>query len=159
MTLLSHLFGGGPGRRRRPGRLALEALEDRTLPANVFVVPLTADVNATSFRTLSDAIKAAGPNGTVTIEPGAVADFNDAVTNNTFTSFSDTIISLSSDSGAVVQDNSITGGGAISVDQNGTSVTKAPQTGIAISGGVGVRVANNKIKLAGDGGTPGGTTG
>jgi hypothetical protein len=252
MNVLSHLFGRGPkgGARRRPGRLGIEALEDRTVPASVQVVPLTTDTSGTAFHTLADAIKAAGANGVVTVEPGAVADTsiditqngitiqgdpnvpssilpgynisidangvtlrnlninfvsvdpgfggmtithstvgsvfvsggasgngsnvitqnaissdvtiigntnlgagtNDQVTNNTFSSFSDTIISLTADSGAVVSGNTITGGGAITTDTGGNTVTNAPQTGIAINGGAGVRVSNNHITIAGTSG-------
>jgi hypothetical protein len=261
MTLFSRLFGGENKRRKgahRGNRLTIEALEDRSLPTAVTVVPVNGNVNNTSnFRFLQDAINAAGPGGTITIEPGATADFNiditqpgltiqgdpnvpssilpgynisidannvtlknlnvnfvsvnpnfsgltlfkstvgsvfvsggaagngnnnitqnyitgdvtvigntnlglptnDRITNNTFASFSDSLISVSADNGAVIQDNILNGGGAISTDTSGTSITKAPQTGIAINGGVNVTVANNQITLAGDNGTPGGTTG
>ncbi len=84
---------------------------------------------------------------------------NDQITNNTFSSFSDTIISVSSDNGALIQNNTINGGGAITTDQNGNSITRAPQTGIAIDGGTGVTVSNNNINLAGQDGTPTGATG
>ncbi len=261
MKLLARLFGSrnqaGP-QRRRPGQLGIERLEDRTVPASVSVVPLTTVANnTTNFYTLEDAIKSAGNNGTVTVEPGAVADFNvditqngltiqgdpnvpssilpgynisidannvllknlninfvsvdpgfsgltvthstvgsifisggpagngsnlitqntitsdvtvigntnpgtptnDQITNNNFTSFSDAIISVSSDNGAVIQNNTINGGGAISTDTSGNSITKAPQTGIAINGGSGVKVANNTINLAGQNGAPAGAPG
>jgi hypothetical protein len=52
-------------------RLCLEYLEERTLPANVFVVPMTVPVDATHFHSMADAAAAAGTNGLVTVEPGA----------------------------------------------------------------------------------------
>ncbi len=228
------------------------------MPASISVVPVTtAANNSTTFYALEDAIKSAGNNGTVTIEPGAIADFNidvtqngltiqgdpnvpssilpgynisidannvtlknvninfvsvnpgfsgltvthstvnsifisggptgngnnlitqntitsdvtvigntnpgiatnDQITNNTFTSFSNSIISVSSDNGAVIQNNTINGAGSIFTGTTGNSITKAPQTGIEIDGGSGVEVANNTIDLAGQNGTPAGTAG
>jgi hypothetical protein len=261
MKLLSRLFRGiypNWPRRRRHGLLGIETLEDRTVPASVTVVPLTtAANNSTTFFTLEDAIKAAGTNGTVTVEPGAIADFNiditqsgltvqgdpnvpssilpgynisidannvllrnlninfvsvnpgfnhltvthstvnsifisggpsgnggnvitqnyitsditaigntdlglatnDVITNNTFASFSNSVVSVTSDNGAIIADNTINGGGSISTDTAGNSITKAPQTGITVNGGVNVKIANNNIQLAGQNGTPAGTTG
>jgi hypothetical protein len=261
MKLFSRLFGNRNQtgtHRRRPGHLGIERLEDRTVPASISVVPVTTTANnSTTFYALEDAIKSAGNNGTVTIEPGAIADFNvditqngltiqgdpnvpssilpgynisidannvtlknvninfvsvnpgfsgltvthstvdsifisggptgngnnvitqntitsdvtvigntnpgvatnDQITNNTFDSFSDSIISVSSDNGAVIQNNTINGAGSISTNPSGNSITKAPQTGIEIDGGSGVKVANNTIVLAGQNGTPAGTTG
>src|SRR5205807_1521914 len=50
------------------------------------VVPLTTTANnSTTFYTLEDAIKSAGNNGIVTVEPGAVADFNIDITQNGLT--------------------------------------------------------------------------
>ena len=262
MTWLTRLFPHNNQRvslsRRRPTKLGIERLEDRTVPASVAVVPLTTPANnSTTFYTLEDAVKTANNSGVVTVEPGAVADFNiditqnnltiqgdpnvpssilpaynisvdannvtlknlninfvsvdpgfsgltvthstinsifisggptgnggniitqnnissdvtvigntnpgvasnDQITNNTFSSFSDAIISVSSDNGALVQNNTINGGGAITTDQSGASITQAPQTGIAINGGTGVTVSNNTINLAGKSGAPSGTTG
>src|SRR5690349_13568561 len=65
------------GRRPLPRRArpSLERLEERTLlTASVFVVPLTAPLDATHFYSLTDALPAAGSNGSVTIEPGANPD-------------------------------------------------------------------------------------
>ena len=262
MTWLTRLFCNNSPRvgsdRRRPTKLGIERLEERTVPASVSVVPLTtAANNSTTFYALADAMNGRRHNGVVTVEPGAIADFNDditqsgltiqgdpnvpssilpaynisidannvtlknlntnfisvdpgfsgltvthstvnsifisggpsgngnnvitqnnitsdvtvtgntnlgvatndQITNNTFSSFSDTIISVSSDNGALIQNNTINGGGAITTDQNGNSITQAPQTGIAIDGGSGVTVSNNTINLAGQDGTPSGTTG
>ena len=263
MNLLSHLFGGNAksasrAGRRRPARLSIEVLEDRTVPASVSVVPLTATPNNSStFGALEDAIKAAGNNGTVTVEPGATADFNiditqsgltiqgdpnvpssilpsynisidannvvlknlninfvsvnpgfnglqlakstvgsvfisggptgngnntitqnavsgdvtvigntdlgvptnDNITYNTFSSFSQSVISVTSDNGATIKYNQITGGGSLSTDTNGNTITRAPQTGIEVDGGTGVVVANNTITVQGQNGPPGGTTG
>jgi Domain of unknown function (DUF4214) len=84
---------------------------------------------------------------------------NDQITFNTFESFTSAIVSVSSDNGAVIQGNTIDGGGSISTNTNGNTITKAPQTGIEVDGGVGVKVLNNAIDLAGQNGTPSGTTG
>jgi hypothetical protein len=51
-------------------RLCLEYLEERTLPASVFVVPLTVPEDATHFHRIADAAAAAGTDGLVTVEPG-----------------------------------------------------------------------------------------
>jgi Domain of unknown function (DUF4214) len=240
-----------------PSRLGLEALEDRTLPASVFVLPVSQPTNnVTTFHTLQEALPAAGSGGTVTIEPGAVADFNtditqnsltiqgdlnvpssilpaynlsidasgvtlknlnlnfvsisagfnstsifrstvasifiqggpsfngnnlisqnvitssvtitgnttlgaatgDRITNNTFTGFADTMLSVSADNGAVIQGNTFMGGGAVATNSTGTSVPGSPQTAVAINGGVNVLVANNSITLPGNT-TPAGVPG
>lgn len=61
-----------PSRRMAPCRLGLETLEDRTLlSAAVFVVPTTQTADSTHFYNLQSAINAAGPGGSVTIEPGS----------------------------------------------------------------------------------------
>jgi hypothetical protein len=262
MGLLSRFFSTRTetSRRKQPARHsrpALEALEDRTLPASVFVVPVNqAANNSTIFHTLQDALPAAGTGGTITIEPGAVADFNtditqgnltvqgdpnvpssilpaynlsvdasgvtlknlnlnfvsvsagfnsltivrstvssvfiqggptgngnnlitqnlisssvtitgntnlgvatnDRITNNAFTGFPDTMLSVTGDNGAIIQGNTFAGGGAITTTAGGTNITGAPQTAIAINGGVNVLVANNTIKLPGNS-IPAGATG
>lgn len=73
-----------PGRKpakatlRRPrslqARPTVEYLEDRTLPANVFVVPVEVLQDTGHFHRLSDAVAAAGSGGSVTVLPGSVAD-------------------------------------------------------------------------------------
>jgi hypothetical protein len=262
MDLLSHWLPGRSNtskakRQARQSRLALEVLEDRTLPAKVFVLPVDQVANnVTTFHTMQDALGAAGIGGTITVEPGAVADSNtditqnnlliqgdpnvpssilpaynlsvdasgvtlknlnlnfvsvsagftgititrstvssifiqggpggnganvisqnlitssvtitgnttlgapsnDRITNNTFTGFANTMLSVTADNGAVIQGNKFTGGGAITDASTGTSVTGAPQTAIAINGGVNVLVANNNIKLPGNS-VPAGATG
>jgi hypothetical protein len=71
-------------RRSAPKRrLCLESLEDRLVPANVLVVPLSQATDATHFHLLSAAINGAGTGGTVTIEPGASADVTEPVTVDT----------------------------------------------------------------------------
>jgi hypothetical protein len=55
-------------------RLALEQLEARTLPASIFIVPMTAPVDSTHVHRLAEAVAAAGPAGFVTIEPGTTPD-------------------------------------------------------------------------------------
>jgi hypothetical protein len=50
-------------RRSSSRRLCLEYLEERTLPASVFVVPVTVPVDATHFHSMADAAAAAGTNG------------------------------------------------------------------------------------------------
>jgi len=55
-------------------RLSLEQLEGRTLPASIFIVPMTAPVDATHVHRLAEAIVAAGPAGNVIIEPGTTPD-------------------------------------------------------------------------------------
>ena len=57
---------------RRP---TLECLEDRQVPASAFVVPLTAAVDASHFRTLAEACVAAGASGIVTVESGTESSF------------------------------------------------------------------------------------
>jgi hypothetical protein len=59
---------------RLRARLHLEGLEDRLVPANVFVVPLSASTDSSHFHFLTDATSAAGAGGTVTIEPGTTPD-------------------------------------------------------------------------------------
>ncbi len=241
----------------RPGRLGIEALEDRTLPASVTVVPITFNANnSNTFHTLEDALTAAGNNGTITIEPGAVVDTNtdvtqsgltiqgdpnvsssilpaynlsvdasgvqlknmnlnfvsidagfgnisiskstigsvfiqggdtgngnnlitqnlitstvtitgntnlgvatnDTISNNNFVGFGNPMLSVTADNGAVIQGNTFTGGGDITTDANGNNVTDAPQTAVAIFGGVGVTVENNTINLQGKS-NPAGVTG
>jgi hypothetical protein len=70
------LAGGTHGntRPRLPSRPAVEALEARLAPANVFVVPFGQTADASHFHTLAEALVAAGTDGDVRIEPGAVAD-------------------------------------------------------------------------------------
>jgi hypothetical protein len=70
-----------PAARRaaRKQRLCLESLEDRLTPANVLVVPFSEAVSATQFHTLALAVASAGPNGTVTVEPGASPDTTEPV--------------------------------------------------------------------------------
>jgi hypothetical protein len=247
-------------RRTHPagnGRLGVEALEDRTLPANLSVLPIVQPADgATTFHNLQDALAAASTGSTITIEPGVIADFNtdvtvgqltiqgdpnvpssilpaynlsvdasglnlknmnlnfvsvnagfnnttlykctvssvfiqggptnngnnvitqcqisstititgntnlgvatnDQVTNNNFTGFGSPMLSVSSDSGAVVKGNLFSGGGDITTDTSGNNVTGAPQTAIAINGGVNVTVANNTITLPGKA-QPAGVTG
>src|SRR5262249_13292934 len=53
--------------------LCLEALESRTLPASVFVVPLAVAEDASHFHAIADAVAAAGNGGLVTVEPGTDA--------------------------------------------------------------------------------------
>jgi hypothetical protein len=63
------------GARRGAFRLCVERLETRLAPAaNVFVVPVSQPTDTTHFHELLDAINAAGPSGTVTIEPAASPD-------------------------------------------------------------------------------------
>jgi hypothetical protein len=57
-------------RTRYRSRLCLDYLEERTLPASVFVVPLTVPEDATHFHSIADAAAAAGTNGLVTVESG-----------------------------------------------------------------------------------------
>src|SRR5580692_1945018 len=90
MTWLTRLFPNNNQRvglgRRRPTKLGIERLEDRTVPAAVSVVPLTTVANnSTTFYTLQDAMNTAGANGVITIEPGAIADYNDDITQNNLT--------------------------------------------------------------------------
>lgn len=63
-----------PAWRRSAARPKLELLEDRTLPAAVFVVPPEVTQGAGNFHRLTDAVAAAGPGGSVTILPGSIAD-------------------------------------------------------------------------------------
>jgi hypothetical protein len=65
--------------RRRHMRLFLESLEDRLTPASVFVVPLSQPTDPTHSHLLSEAINLAHTGGTVTIEPGATADFTEPI--------------------------------------------------------------------------------
>jgi hypothetical protein len=51
-----------------PRRPSLELLECRTLPANVFVVPLTSPVDSSHFHSLQDAVESAGSGGTVVVQ-------------------------------------------------------------------------------------------
>jgi hypothetical protein len=60
-------------------RLSLESLEDRLTPANVLVVPLSQPTDPTHAHLLSEAINLAHTGGTVTIEPGATADFTEPI--------------------------------------------------------------------------------
>ncbi len=63
----------GMARKNRLFRPEIEGLETRSLmAASVFVVPLAAPLDATHFHTVKAALPAAGDNGTVTIEPGAI---------------------------------------------------------------------------------------
>ena len=57
-----------------PRRLSLEQLETRTLPASIFIVPMTAPVDSTHVHRLAEAVVAAGPSGLVTIETGTTPD-------------------------------------------------------------------------------------
>jgi hypothetical protein len=85
-------------RNRLRARPALEGLETRLAPANVFVVPVgTLGGNGTFFYTLQDAISHAGPGGTVTIEPGASPDQNqpDLILDNGMTIQGDPNVPLS----------------------------------------------------------------
>ena len=67
-------------RARKVGaRLYLEALENRLAPANVLVVPLNQPIDATHAHLLGEAINLAHTGGTVTIEPGATADFTEPI--------------------------------------------------------------------------------
>ncbi|CAN5432545.1 hypothetical protein BH10PLA2_BH10PLA2_15160 [soil metagenome] len=64
-------------RKVRSFRPGVEGLEARSLmAASVFVVPLAMPLDAAHFHSLSAALPAAGAGGTVTIEPGAIADVN-----------------------------------------------------------------------------------
>ena len=56
-----------PRLRQRP---YLEALESRTLPASVFVVPLASPPDSSHFHSLQDAVEAAGSGGTVVVQAG-----------------------------------------------------------------------------------------
>src|SRR5262245_35004891 len=59
---------------------ALEGLETRLAPANVFVVPVSQPADSAHFHTLAEALVGAGSSGMVTIEPGASPDSMDNVT-------------------------------------------------------------------------------
>ena len=50
-------------RTSQHSRLRLEYLEERTLPASVFVVPVSVPEDATHFHSMADAAAAAGTNG------------------------------------------------------------------------------------------------
>jgi Domain of unknown function (DUF4214) len=259
LSLFLSLRKDSASEKRLPGhgRLAVEALEDRTLPANLSVLPIVQPVDGTStFHTLQDALAVVTTGSTITIEPGAVADFNtdvtvgnimiqgdpnvpssilpaynlsvdasgvtlknmnlnfvsvnagfsnttifkstvssvfiqggptangsnvitqnqisstvtvtgntslgvatnDQITNNNFTGFGSPMLSVASDNGAVVKGNTFQGGGNITTDASGNNITGAPQTAIAINGGVNVVVANNTITLPGKA-QPAGVTG
>jgi hypothetical protein len=242
---------------RHNARLGIEILEDRRLLANLFVVPLTTPTSGTDYHTLQDALTASNANGTITIEPGAVADFNtditqngltiqgdpnvpssilpaynisvdasnvmlknlnlnfvsvdagfnnvnivrstvnsifiqggptgngsnnisqnvitgnvsvtgntnlgvasnDVIEYNNFSGFSQTLLTVAADNGAVIKGNTFIGGGDITTNTAGNNVTGGPQTAIAVNGGVGVTVENNTITLPGSGPIPGGVSG
>jgi len=78
MNWLTRLLHGPKSHSYRTARLRarlhLESLEDRLVPANVFVVPLSASTDSSHFHFLADATSAAGAGGTVTIEPGTTPD-------------------------------------------------------------------------------------
>ncbi len=89
--------------------------------------------------------------------PGAAS--NDQIVNNTFTGFGAPMLSVSADNGALIKGNTFNGGGDITTGADGNDITGAPQTGIAINGGVNVIVSNNIITLQGNNPPPAGVTG
>jgi hypothetical protein len=68
-----------PGTRRtaggpRPFRPAVEGLEGRDLMSTAYVVPIAQPADAAHRHSLAAALAAAGPGGTVVVEPGATPD-------------------------------------------------------------------------------------
>jgi hypothetical protein len=124
--------------------LNLEALEDRTLPANVFVIPVSQPANnVTTFHTLQQALPAAGSGGLITIEPGAVADFNTDITENNLTVQGDLNVpssilpayNLSVDASGVTLKNLNLNFVSVSAGFNSTSIFRSTVGTIFIQGG------------------------
>src|SRR6516162_5875838 len=65
---------GGNARSWLASRPAVESLERRLVPAQIFVVPASQMADATHLHTLQQAVVAAGTGGAVTIEPGGAPD-------------------------------------------------------------------------------------
>jgi hypothetical protein len=59
------------GRRRPRARPGVEALEDRAVPATLFVVPPSGVLDTTHFNTFQDADQVAQANDVIQVEPGA----------------------------------------------------------------------------------------
>src|SRR5262249_53999208 len=82
----------------------------------------------------------------------------DQITDNTFASFASAIITVAADNGAVIRGNQITGGAAITFDQEGNPQTGAPQVRIQVTGGQNLTIERNTIQIPGTG-TPAGFIG
>src|SRR5213078_242001 len=95
------------------------------------------------FRALADAIKAAGNNGVVTIEPGAVADFNIDVTQTGLTIQGDPNVpssilpayNISIDANNVTLKNINVNFVSVNPGFSGLKVTRSTVGSIFISGG------------------------
>ena len=68
--------------RKRSAQLCIETLEERAVPASVFLVPLTTPIDGAHFHTIADAQTAAGMFGSITIEPGAQPEASATITQN-----------------------------------------------------------------------------
>ena len=86
MRWLSRLIRRTMRQIQKPRRLPHQALlslwnllEGRLTPATVMVVPLSQPTDPTHAHLLSEAINLAHTGGTVTIEPGATADFTEPI--------------------------------------------------------------------------------
>jgi hypothetical protein len=69
----------------RSAHLYLESLEERAVPASVFLVPLTTATDSAHFHTLAAAQTAAGAGGLITIEPGSQPESSVAITQSGLT--------------------------------------------------------------------------
>lgn len=76
---------------------------------------------------------------------------NDQITDNTFASFASAVITVTADNGAVIRGNQITGGAAITFDQEGNPQTGAAQVGIQVNGGQNLTIESNTIRIPGTG--------
>src|SRR6516162_11309936 len=59
------------GRRPARARPGLEMLEERALPATLYIVPSSGVLDSTHFATFQDAYQAAQDNDVIQVEPGA----------------------------------------------------------------------------------------
>jgi hypothetical protein len=140
MRLFAGLRGRCSVRACKLPRLNLLALEDRTVPTSVTVVPVgqTAN-NVTTFLTLDAALPVAGTGGTVTVEQGAAAATTSiieagvtiqgdlSVPSSALPAFNLTV----NDSGVVLKNLNLS---SVSVNASMTTITRSAIGSIEVNG-------------------------